>query len=94
MAWVFGCTYHSDGLFRHITQSAALARIGAAAASFTFRRRITGQDFLGLGDEAACDALVQAVHDAHQCPLSLLLLDDLEVRVRVRGWLVCARVDG
>lgn len=60
-------------------QSATLARVGALATDFTFRRRITAQDLLGLGDEAACDALVQAVQDAHQCPLSLLLLDDLEV---------------
>ncbi len=43
---------------------------------------MTGQDLLGLGDEAACDSLVQAVRDAHQCPLSLLLLDDVEVRMR------------
>lgn len=59
-----------------------LARIGALATAFTFRRRVTGQDLLGLGEEAACDTLVQAVHDAHTCPLSLLLLDDLEVRMK------------
>lgn len=40
---------------------------------------MTSQELLGLTEDAACDALVQAVHDAHQCPLSLLLLDDLEV---------------
>lgn len=65
-------------------QSATLARIGALATEFTFRRRVTPQDLLGLGEEAAADVLVQAVHDAHQCPLSLLLLDDLEVK-RVCG---------
>jgi len=59
-------------------KSAVLARLGSLADGFTFRRHLTGQELASLGEEAACDTLVQAVQDAHQCPHSLLMLDDLE----------------
>lgn len=58
-------------------KTAWLARLGSLAKGFTFRRQVTSQELVGLADEAACDALVQAVVDAHQCPASLLLLDDI-----------------
>lgn len=59
-------------------KSAVLAHLGSLANGFTFRRHLTGQELASLGEEAACDTLVQAVQDAHQCPHSLLMLDDLE----------------
>ena len=59
-------------------KSAWLAHLGALSKKFTFRRHVTGQELVGMGDESACEALVQAVTDAHQCPHSLLLLDELE----------------
>jgi vesicle-fusing ATPase len=59
-------------------KSAVLAHLGSLANGFTFRRHLTGQELASLGEEAACDMLVQAVQDAHQCPHSLLMLDDLE----------------
>ncbi|KAM3571533.1 hypothetical protein VYU27_006439 [Nannochloropsis oceanica] len=59
-------------------KSAVLAHLGSLAGGFTFRRHLTGQELASLGEEAACDTLAQAVQDAHQCPHSLLMLDDLE----------------
>lgn len=59
-------------------KTAVLARLGSLAEGYTFRRHLTGQELASLGEESACDAVVQAVEDAHQCPRSLLMLDDLE----------------
>jgi vesicle-fusing ATPase len=64
-------------------KTALLAKVASMANRFTFRRYLSGQELVGLGDDAAaCDVLVQAVQDAHQCPRSLLLLDDLEALVQ------------
>lgn len=65
-----------------VGKSAWLAQLGSLAGGFTFRRHVTAQEWVSVGDEAACDALVQAVQDAHQCPNSLLLLDELEALVQ------------
>lgn len=67
-------------------QTAVLSKVASLCGkSFTFRRLLRSEDLLGQDEAGACDSLVQMLQDAHQCPTSLLLLDDLEALIHWCG---------
>lgn len=81
--WLAGCVWLVGGCWVGGRQTALLARLACLCASaYTFRRLVRASDLDLQGgqhdDGSACEALGQALLDAHQCPSSLLLLDDLE----------------